>query len=504
MNVSIISSTTTILGYYIMKTFLFTNVIVSSSAFTIPSPLLSTQIIPRDLTSTTTRLQMSLEPLAKEGAWTAYLDDENTGLVYYFNSDTGESLWEPPTATFPKVKIPRRKEAKMEKLQKNYNQKYSDSFTAEGGSGSSSTDGGFFTSLFSPRDADATAKATSQDVESQAQDEVPFFNFFGANNNQNQQSTIKENETYSDESAVTANNANSFLNSFFGQPKNNMNSEVFDMVDQEEEEEFYDQSLYEDAVLVKDEEETITPIKLEIASKVIPHPEKISWGGEDALFVAGKSFGVFDGVSGATKLDGVPLYSNTLANKLKVSVGKKGLTVEEIKEKMLKAAEYADMAATGASTAVVASVGDDDILRAVNVGDSVLMIIRDGKVKARVKETIHYFDCPYQLSDESPDRPKNGSILQQQLQKGDIIIAGSDGVFDNLNDIEIIDIVDRNNKGNISKLAQDIVSESRRVSKDPNAATPYAKAAKRNNYPDYRDGVGGKLDDISCVVVRCK
>eukprot|EP01083_Nonionella_stella_P188040 692290_1 len=96
----------------------------------------------------------------------------------------------------------------------------------------------------------------------------------------------------------------------------------------------------------------------------MPHPEKMSWGGEDALFVSGKSFGVFDGVSGAEKVDGMPLYSNTLAQKLKSSVGKGGLSIEEIKAKMLTAAEYADMSATGASTAAVASIGDDDILRA--------------------------------------------------------------------------------------------------------------------------------------------
>jgi len=189
---------------------------------------------------------------------------------------------------------------------------------------------------------------------------------------------------------------------------------------------------------------------------------------------------------------------------MKSSVGKGGLSIDEIKANMLKAAEYADVAATGASTAVVASIGDDDTLRAVNLGDSVLMVIREGKISARAKETIHYFDCPFQLSDESPDRPRNGSVLQTPLKKGDLIIAGSDGIFDNLNDDQICEIVSKNNKGSISKVAQQLVSESRKISKDPNAATPYARMAKRNNYSGYSMGVGGKLDDISCVVVRCK
>ena len=41
------------------------------------------------------------EPLATEGEWSAFLDQDNTGMVYYFNTKTGESKWEPPTDTFP-------------------------------------------------------------------------------------------------------------------------------------------------------------------------------------------------------------------------------------------------------------------------------------------------------------------------------------------------------------------------------------------------------------------
>ena len=43
--------------------------------------------------------------LATEGNWSAYLDT-NYNRIYYFNHDTGESLWEPPTDTFPEVNLP--------------------------------------------------------------------------------------------------------------------------------------------------------------------------------------------------------------------------------------------------------------------------------------------------------------------------------------------------------------------------------------------------------------
>jgi protein phosphatase PTC7 len=257
----------------------------------------------------------------------------------------------------------------------------------------------------------------------------------------------------------------------------------------------------------KQEEKVIEVIpkilKFQIASKVLPHPAKVSWGGEDALFVSGRTFGVFDGVSGAEKLDGVPLYSTTLAKRLKAEIGNESLSVEDIKTKLLSAAEYADVSATGASTAVVASIGEDDVMRSLCLGDSVVMVIRNGAVFSKTKETTHYFDCPYQLSEDSPDRPKDGTILVTKLMLGDIIVAGSDGVFDNLEDSDIIRLSsDESIKSKPALIAQRIVAESRKVSLDPEAATPYAKQAKRNRYQNYASGLGGKLDDISCIVVN--
>mmetsp|Transcript_53573 Transcript_53573/g.160336 ORF Transcript_53573/g.160336 Transcript_53573/m.160336 type:complete len:117 (-) Transcript_53573:253-603(-) len=57
----------------------------------------------------TTRLRSNMKslpkPLASKGEWTAFLDEETTGLIYYFNSKTGESVWEAPTSSFPEIKL---------------------------------------------------------------------------------------------------------------------------------------------------------------------------------------------------------------------------------------------------------------------------------------------------------------------------------------------------------------------------------------------------------------
>ena len=452
------------------------------------------------------KMAKSLEALAKEGPWTAYLDDETTGLVYYFNSENGESSWDPPTATFPDIKMSKQQEKEIEAKRQDYNENRigfeeateinSSANQVDAGSG-----GGIFGNLFAPKAKVEPIVLEEEPVVEEVEEEPPaakpslFGGFFGTND---------------------ATDTSDYDQSLFE-----------DAVAVEE----YDQSFFEDAVAVEDgesgvakksfvddimafasfptttkkEEEVDTKpetLSIDVASKIMPHPEKVSWGGEDALFVSGRSFGVFDGVSGAEKLDGVPLYSNTLANQLKKDVGQGGLSVDELKKKLLSAAEYADMSATGASTAVIASIGDDDVLRSLCLGDSVLMVIRNGSVFAKTKETLHYFDCPYQLSEESPDRPRDGTVMTTKLLPGDFVVSGSDGVFDNLDDKTIIELVtDESVKSKPNLIAQKIITKSRIVSKDTKAPTPYAKQAKRNRYDNYQSGLGGKIDDISCIVV---
>lgn len=65
------------------------------------------------------------EVLATKGEWSAYFDSESTGLVYYFNSFTGESQWKPPSPTFPTVsmtkemkEISKQKQEEFEQIEK--------------------------------------------------------------------------------------------------------------------------------------------------------------------------------------------------------------------------------------------------------------------------------------------------------------------------------------------------------------------------------------------------
>lgn len=461
------------------------------------------------------------EPLAEEDTWQAYLDEETTGLVYYFDTATGESRWEPPTSTFPEVRLPRRKQRLADTLRREYRKARLEMMDEEVGDGSDGVVGGLFSAMTSVLEKEEAVAEKEDEVVDEPQiekEEQPpgglFGNFFGgavADNKDTIQDTapVKEIEEIEEPEK-------NFFGSIFGGGTAPIEVEDKGAVEEAAPEAqsgkkngvfaspFFSMGATEKQVPEQIIDEIPKSIKIEIGSHILPHPAKVRWGGEDATFIKGRTFGVFDGVSGAEKEDGVPLYSRTLANEMKKMCGMNGDTVQEMTTYLSSAASYADGSATGASTAVVASIGENGFLQALNVGDSCCMVVRDGKVTAKTREISHYWECPYQLSEDSPDQPKDGTKLNVELIPGDLIIMGSDGVFDNVNDDQLLELVAKSSGVKPTSLAKKVCDLSRKVSLDKTAATPYSKQAQRRGDADFRDGLGGKVDDVSCIVVVCK
>ena len=72
-------------------------------------------------------------------------------------------------------------------------------------------------------------------------------------------------------------------------------------------------------------------------------------------------------------------------------------------------------------------------LLVANLGDCSLLVLRGGEIIFRTDEMQHAFNFPLQLGTHSRDEPmKDAKQYEVEVEKGDVVIVGSDGLMDNL------------------------------------------------------------------------
>ena len=165
-------------------------------------------------------------------------------------------------------------------------------------------------------------------------------------------------------------------------------------------------------------------------------------------------------------------------------------------------------------------------LYVTNLGDSAVMVLRPnltanvdtdgmGEVIYHTQEQWHWFDCPRQLGTNSPDTPDSDAITDVvDIEVGDVVLALSDGVTDNLWEHEICENVCDNIRkwlsGDDSKIgrgeeglqvvAKRLMDAARVIAEDMTAESPFMERAVDEGLAME----GGKLDDISVVLGVCK
>ncbi|XP_057423807.1 probable protein phosphatase 2C 55 [Lotus japonicus] len=240
-------------------------------------------------------------------------------------------------------------------------------------------------------------------------------------------------------------------------------------------------------------------LKLVSGSCYLPHPDKEDTGGEDAHFICSEeqAIGVADGVGGWADL-GVNsgFYSRELMSH----------SVEAIREepkgsvdpaRVLEKA-HSSTKARGSSTACIIALTDQG-LHAINLGDSGFMVVRDGCTIFRSPVQQHDFNFTYQLEcGSNGDLPSSGQVFTIPIAPGDVIVAGTDGLFDNLYNNEITAVVVHAVRANLSPqvTAQKIAALARQRALDKDRQTPFSTAAQDAGFRYY----GGKLDDTTVVV----
>jgi len=218
------------------------------------------------------------------------------------------------------------------------------------------------------------------------------------------------------------------------------------------------------------------------------------------LFVSedNNTIGVFDGVGGWASSGVDPReYSLNLSLQCKFGVDK------EAKSHPLQIMRYgydSTQHITGSSTACIISIIENQFISA-NLGDSGFRIIRSNQILLSSTSQQHRFNTPYQLGTQSADTPEMADIQRLTLQPGDYILLGTDGLFDNLYDKDILQVWEEMPCGSsVESLAKAVAEKAYDVSKQSEVKIPFNEMAE--SYYGMSCWENGKQDDITVVVAR--
>jgi len=264
----------------------------------------------------------------------------------------------------------------------------------------------------------------------------------------------------------------------------------------------------------------------------IPHPAKLGKGGEDAFFAdpATSTFGVADGVGGSAR-DGVDpgVFSRKMLSHCRqwlAANAHEQSSMAHLTKAMTAAGNALESAPVGGSSTLLLGALDSSTARLalVNIGDSAALLLRPAprrfakagtvlwpRLVARTQEQTHYFNCPFQVGSSDMLEVVKGSAdeLQVQVRSGDIIVAATDGVTDNLFDQQLQGLIAAEVRGllgtpdesarAVQSVANNLALRAVAVGKcedDPETTTPFSVSARMEGY----DAPGGKLDDVAVVV----
>ncbi|KAL3364616.1 hypothetical protein AABB24_013408 [Solanum stoloniferum] len=255
----------------------------------------------------------------------------------------------------------------------------------------------------------------------------------------------------------------------------------------------------EQVVDVVNSSEARISLQLNSGSFYLPHPAKAKTGGEDAHFICTltPAIGVADGVGGWADLGiDAGLYARELMSHSLSAIQDEPKGSVDLIRVLEKA--YVRTKAKGSSTACMVALTEGG-LYAVNLGDSGFMLVRNGCAAFKSPSQQHGFNFPYQLDcNNAGDSPSSAMVFNITVVPGDVLIVGTDGLFDNLYDEDISGVVFQAMEAGLGPqmTAQRIAELAQLRAMDHTKSSPFSDGAREAGF-DYH---GGKLDDITVVV----
>lgn len=266
--------------------------------------------------------------------------------------------------------------------------------------------------------------------------------------------------------------------------------------------------------------------KFAVGSVKIPHFSKKDKGGEDALAMHEGMIAVADGVGGWNDIGVDPSkYSKELCDNILKEFLKNGAKYHSnIKKIFVDAANKTK--ATGSATFCMCSLDlEKNYVHTINLGDSGYMLIRSVteanknvpnlalnnvlndkiennnslQIVFKSEEQQHSFNFPYQVGTEGDD-PESSYSNVHEFKENDIIVLATDGLWDNLFENQIVNIIQpfygiSNKILDLNVVAELIGETCERYSLDQRYKSPFSQRSK-GLY------LGGKPDDITIIVAQ--
>ena len=133
----------------------------------------------------------------------------------------------------------------------------------------------------------------------------------------------------------------------------------------------------------------------------------------------------------------------------------------------------------------------DNTLHTLNLGDSGYALIQNGKLTYKSKEQQHSFNFPYQVGTHGDNPMKAEKEEHRNIKENDIVILGTDGLWDNLYEKTLLDMII---SGKSAKFIGDLCYN---LSKKKLYLSPFCV----NSNMRY---MGGKPDDITILIGKIK
>lgn len=165
----------------------------------------------------------------------------------------------------------------------------------------------------------------------------------------------------------------------------------------------------------------------------------------------------------------------------------------------------------GSSTATVLNFNaSSGLLRTLNLGDSGFIIVRSSNIIYESVYQTHYFNCPMQISKIPPnfegpfrDKASDGHAFEVGLRDGDLVIAYTDGLCDNVFGSEMLALctlagrTGGTDEQQVQAITDNLVHYARACMINDHRSGPWAQRSTRAGMPFE----GGKLDDVTVVAV---